>query len=173
MTILELVEAGYAWLCGHSTPLFLGSAALPAGGALLARIGKAGKTDADGRFIASAGITLAFVFSLAMLGILLAAHELLGVSFSQVDIRLLLAPLVCLGATLLGMRLVFPLSELGSVRTARDILYFVLVSVGLLWVLSTFRGWGVMFVGSLTQLVVLGVATLLFLRYLFQRAFRG
>jgi hypothetical protein len=41
-----------------------------------------------------------------------------------------------------------------------------------LWLLSKFRGWGVVFLGGLGSLLVIGVLALLLLRVLYRRTFK-
>jgi hypothetical protein len=69
----------------------------------------------------------------------------------------------------LGIRLIFPLSELGSAQTARDVFLFVVALLVVVWLFSKFRGWGIVFFGGLVQLLLVGVLLAFLLRYLFRR----
>jgi len=66
----------------------------------------------------------------------------------DINVLLLLAPLACVLVSVLGIRQVFPLSGLASVRTLGDVAGFAVACLVLLWVLSKFRGWGVVFLGG-------------------------
>lgn len=172
MTLQSALKDGYGWAIAHATLLLAVSLAWPIAGIVAARIGKAGKTDADGRFIASVVVGVAVVAALVALGGLFATASIMNLGLTQVDLRLLLAPPACALGSLLGIRLVFPLSELGSVRSLGDIAAFFAVCAAIGWLFSKFRGWGLYFVGSLGELLVFGGLGLLLLRRLYRRAFR-
>jgi hypothetical protein len=171
MTLNDLLVQAYLWCRDNASLILLGSVLLPLLGTLLARIGKGGKTDADGRLIASVVVAIALVAVLLEISCLLIARSLLDASLLDAPVALLIAPIVCLAGSLLGIRLVFPLNQLGSIRTMKDAGAFLAACLAVLWLLSTFRGWGIVFFGSLTQLVVIGLLGFFFLRYLYRRAF--
>ena len=77
-----------------------------------------------------------------------------------------------LAGCLLGIRMVFPLNELASVQTFTDMGLFVAACLFVLWLFSTFRGWGIVFLGDLGQLVIIGGLGYLVLRRLYRRAFK-
>ena len=89
----------------------------------------------------------------------------------EANVALLAAPVVCLGLCLAGVRLVFPLDELASVRTLREVGLFVLACAVVLWLFSKFRGWGIVFWGDLGQLALILVFGFVLLRRLYRRAF--
>lgn len=171
MTLNELLQGLYAWAVTQRFWILFVAVVLPAAGTLVARIGKAGKTDADGRVVASVvvGIGLAAVF-VEILGIFV-GHSLMGVSVLNADVALLAAPLLCLVLALAGIRWVFPLNELASVRTFYDVAAFVGACVAIIWLLSKFRGWGFIFFGSLAQFATIAVFAWVLLRRLYRRAF--
>jgi hypothetical protein len=172
MTLEQALTESYGWAEQHATLVFAVALAIPVLGTLLAWIGKGGRTDADGRFIASAVIGLATLAVVAeMVGVFIAGAAL-RVSLLDMNVLLLLAPVLCLVGSVLGIKLVFPLSELGSVRTLRDAGVFLLACAVGLWLLSTFRGWGVVFFGGLLQLLFIAALGWLLLRRLYRRAFR-
>jgi hypothetical protein len=169
MTLEELFPAAYAWADQHSIVLLTGSAAVPLIGTIAARIGKAGRTDADGRFIAS-GLVGASIL-LVMLEVCgLVIGRSVGANVGHANVQLLVAPLICLFGSLVGIRLVFPLNELGSVRTLFDVAAFALSGAGIVWFLSKFRGWGIVFFGSLFQLVAITVLVIVLMRRVYRRA---
>lgn len=63
MSLLELLEGPYSWLLAGRVAILWTAVLIPMAGTLLARIGKAGRSDADGRWIASTlvGVGLAAV----------------------------------------------------------------------------------------------------------------
>jgi len=109
------------------------------------------------------------------LALLLAGTLLAHVAFKQTlmdaNAWLLLVPLVGVLVSVLGIHRVFPLSELASVRTLRDLVGFAVACLWLLWLLSRFRGWGVAFLGGLGSLALIAALAALLLRVLFRRAF--
>ncbi len=173
MTLNQFLVAAYAWAVAQRTIILIVALAVPILGTLLARIGKAGKSDADGRFIASVVVGIGIVaVMLEMLAIAIGAG-VLGGSVLEGDVILLASPLLCLGLALLGIRLVFPLNQLASVRTAFDVGAFVLACAAVVWFFSKFRGWGLLFFGTITQLVLLLVLGFFLIRRLWRRAFGG
>ncbi len=171
MSLGELLASVYGWAQAHSVQILLAAFVVPVLGTIAAWIGRGGRTDRDGRAIASAlvGIGLG-VFALALVAALL-AHLFFGRSMLEAHVALLAAPVVCLGLCLAGVRLVFPLDELASVRTLRDVGLFVLACAIVLWLFSKFRGWGIVFWGDLGQLALILVFGFVLLRRLYRRAF--
>jgi hypothetical protein len=171
MTLNDLLLASYTWADRQATLIFAASLLLPVAGTLLAWIGKGGRTDRDGRFVASALVGFSFALVLFEAAAVFAARSALGASLLDANALLLAAPVICLAGSLLGIRAVFPLSELGSVRAMSDAAAFLAACAGALWLLSKFRGWGVLFLGSFVQLIVVGAVGLFFLWRLYRRAF--
>lgn len=173
MTLNQFLVAAYGWAVAQRMIILLVALGVPLVGTLLARIGKAGKSDADGRFIASVVVGFGIVaVILEMLAIAIGAG-VLGGSVLEGDFILLLSPIACLALSLLGIRLVFPLNQLASVRTAVDVGVFVLACAAVVWFFSKFRGWGLLFFGSVTQLALLLVLGYFLIRRLWRRAFGG
>ena len=171
MTLNELFIAAYGWVLAHQTGVLVGTVAVPVLGTLGALAGRGGNTDEDGRVIASAVAGFALVLLvLEALGIWV-AHSLLDKNILDAPIVVIGAPVACAGLCLMGIRWVFPLSELTSVKTFTDFAVFFVACLVLLWVLSKFRGWGVVFLGGILELGVILVVTGFFLRRLYRRAF--
>jgi hypothetical protein len=170
MTLHDFFLATYGWAALHAPEIFFGAVVVPLVGTILGRIGKAGRTDADGRWIASLVVAAGFLAVILEVIAVVIGVGILDNSLLDASAILLAAPLVCLAGCLLGVRLVFPLSELGSVRTVADLATFALGSAAVVWFFSQFRGWGILFVGSFLQLVVVGVLAFLLMRRLFRRA---
>ena len=170
MSLRELLAAAYQWAEAQALLIFLGAVIWAAAGTLLARLGKAGRSDRDGRLIAS--VVIGGAVALLVLAVLVGAlaHGVFHKSVFDGHVLLVLAPLVCLAGSVLGIRWVFPLNELATVQTLRDIGVFLLACAGGLWLLSTFRGWGLMFIGSLGEMLVIGTLGIALLRTLYRRA---
>ncbi len=171
MTLGELLARAYAWALTHREWILLAAVLLPVVGTVLARIGKAGKTDAEGRYIASVVVGVGLSAVIVEMLALVVARSALHRSLLEADVLLLVAPLVCLAGCLIGIRWVFPLSELASVRTFLDAGAFVLACLAVLWLFSKFRGWGFLFFGSIAELVAIVVFGYALLRRLYRRAF--
>ncbi|MGC4115493.1 MAG: hypothetical protein QM765_13000 [Myxococcales bacterium] len=171
MTLADFFGASYAWADANALFILAVAVLVPVAGTALAWLGKGGRTDSDGKLVASAVMGFALVGVLVELGAIFVARSALGVSLLSANLLLLVAPVVCLAGSVLGIRLVFPLSQLGSVKTATDLGLFLLACGGLLWVMSKFRGWSVVFFGSILQLLVIGALALFVLWRLYRRAF--
>jgi hypothetical protein len=171
MTLNELLVASQRWADEHAMALLAGSVLLPIVGTLLAWLGRGGKTDRDGRFIASALMGVGMLAVVAEVFVLLLARSIHGTSPMDVSLALLAAPVLILVLSVIGIRLVFPLSELASVRSALDLLAFAVCCGAVAWIFSTFRGWGVVFFGSITQLAVVTAIAAFFVRRMFRRTF--
>lgn len=170
MTVNELLFQSYGW-ADQNADLILGASVLfPIAGTTAARIGKGGKTDADGRLIASAVMGVALLAVALEVFVLFIARAVGGMSPLDANVALLLAPVLALGGSIFGIRMVFPLSELGSVRTAADLFIFLLACGALGWFFSKFNGWGIYFVGSFMQLIVVLAVALFFIWRLWRRA---
>ena len=171
MTLNELLFETYGWADRHAASILGLSLLLPALGTGLSWIGKGGKTDQDGRLIASAFIGVSLLAVTLEVFFLFLARTLHNASPLDANVALLLAPIISLVGCVAGIRMVFPLSELGSVRTAADLGAFLLCCAAIAWFFSKFRGWSLIFFGSFTQLVVVLAIAVFFMRRLYRRAF--
>lgn len=170
MPLREIFATLYLWADAHAVAILLATLAWGLGGALLARIGKAGSSDRDGRAIASVvigGAVLVFVMAVMALAV---AQVGFNKGVLDANVLLLAAPVLCVLASVVGIHWVFPLSELATVRTLRDVAVFVIACAAGLWLLSKFRGWGVVFLGGLGDIVVIGAMAAALLRVLYRRA---
>lgn len=171
MTLKELLQEMYAWALANRGWILLGAVLVPVLGTLLTRAGKAGKTDAEGRSIASVVVGVGLLAVIVEVLAMFLARSVLGQSVLDGNVLLLAAPLLCLAGCLAGIRWVFPLSELASVRTFLDVGAFVAACLGAVWLFSKFRGWGLLFFGDIGQLAALLVFGYFLLRRLYRRAF--
>ena len=171
MSLGELLALAYGWADAHAPQILLAAVAVPLLGTLAAWIGRGGRTDRDGRAIASVLVGFGLAVLLLGLAAALVAHLAFDRSVLEADVALLAAPPVCLALCLAGVRLVFPLAELGSVRTMRDVGLFVVACGVVLWLFSKFRGWGIVFWGDLVQLALILVFGYVLLRRLYRQVF--
>lgn len=153
----------YGWAAARSALLFAIACALPLLGTLAAWIGKGGQTDRDGRMIANGLLVFSLGLMLFELLGLLVAHLTLergGKWIMEVDALLLAAPPACLALSLIGIRQVFPLGQLETIRRLSSFGMLALIVLFLLWLAGRFR-WGVIFYAHFAWLLVMcGVAAL-------------
>ena len=169
MTANELFESSYGWLESHAGTILWISILLPILGAGSAKLAKGGKTDADGKLIANILVSSGIAFFVVEFAMMIFAGSVLNKNVLESNAILLIAPMLYLGIGIAAIRWVFPLNQLGSVRQATDIGAFLLVCWGIVWLFGKFR-WGIIFFGSLVQLVlILGIAAF-FVRRLYKRA---
>jgi hypothetical protein len=170
MTLRDALLDAYAWSVVHATVILIAAVAVPAAGALAAEIGKGGRTDADGKVIASIVVGIGALSMVLAMVALHFAHSNFESGLLDADWRLALAPIACLGCSLVAVRWVFPLSELAG---ARSVGYLVVVFGGC-WLLikffSMFEGWHITIWGSLFQLVLVLAAACYGLWRMFKRA---
>jgi hypothetical protein len=171
MSVVEVLTSLYHWADAHAGIFLAASLALPALGTLLAWLGKLGRSDRDGRWLASALIGVAIGAVVLEALALLVARYAVGASLLEADAALLAAPVVCLSASIAGIRLLFPIGQLASVRSAADVGLFLLAGVAALWLLSKFRGWGFVFLGWTGDFFVIVALAAVLLRRLHRRAF--
>lgn len=171
MTVEDLLQSMYIACQDNGNALLAGALAIPLVGTLLAWIGRGGKTDADGKIVASVLVGLGIVAVVVELVAIALGVGVLGRSLLEADPRLLAAPLILLIGCVLGVRLVFPLNELGSVRTARDLGLLVGTCAAILWFFSKFEGWHIVIFGHFTELIVVLIITAVFVTRVFRRVF--
>jgi len=171
MTVAETLTDLYRTLESAAVPIFAACAAVPIGGTLAAWIGRGGRTDRDGRFFANMVIGFGLLVFVLEVLVLLVARWAFDASVLDANVFLLIGPVLALVLGLLGVRLVFPLSALGSARTARSALLLVGLTIVIIWLLGQFRGWGVVFVGGIAQLGLLLALGWLLLRGLAKKTF--
>lgn len=171
MSLRDLLGTIYVAAEAHALAVFMLSVLWAVLGTLLARVGKGGRSDRDGRAIASTVVGGAVLWLVLATLAAAIAHAAFKKSPLDAHILLLAAPLLCLALSVIGVRWVFPLSELASVQTLRDVGLFLLACAAGLWLLSKFRGWGIAFLGGLGDLLVIGALAIALLRILYARAF--
>ena len=172
MTGNELLSGLYAWLDAMALPALALGFAIPVLGTGLAWVGKLGDSEADGRLIANLFIGLALILVLLEVAAIAVAVSVLDADPLQADIALLAAPVVAVVGSILGIGRVFPLNQLASWRSFTDIGAFILGCAVVLWLFSKFRGWGIIFLGGIPQLVIIAVLVFFVLKRLYARAFR-
>jgi hypothetical protein len=172
MTLDEALHEAYRWGDENAALIFLASVGLPLVGALAALVGKGGKSDQDGRVIASLVLGAAMLLVGLEVAACLAATKLADLRLLDANALLLLSPLACLATAVIGLRKVFPLTQLGSMRTAIDLGVFFAAAAGAAWLISRFH-WGVLFRGSVAQLAVVVALAVVVLIRLWRRATRS
>ncbi len=171
MSVYDVFESLYVWAAANALWFMVAAVAIPSVGTVVAWIGRGGKTDADGRFTASIVVGVGLCAVIVEVIAIVIVRSMLEIDVLQGDIVLLAAPIVCLVGGIVGIRMVFPLNELASVRSFIDIGVFVLVCLVVVWLFGKFRGWGIIFWGGITQLLVIGALLYFLLRRLYRRAF--
>ena len=169
MTLEATLVGLYSWLDTHAVVIAAGLVFATILGVTGAWVGRAGKSDRDGRWVANATLGLGFsAFVIEVIGLVIANWGFQK-GLLDANLWLLMAPVVGLGLSLSGIRLIYPLAELGSATTARDIGLFVLALFFLFWIFSEFRGWGIVFFGGLVQMLLIGLLLAGLVRYLYRR----
>ncbi len=173
LTLRGIFEGAYGFAEANAALVFGLSLLVPIVGIVMAWIGRGGRTDEDGRLFADIFIFVAVVqFVIAMI------VGYVGVAFLErslwdTDVLLLAAPWIWLVLSIVGLRQIFPLSELASWRSSMDVAGFFAVCAAFIWFLSMFRGWGILFIGSLIELLIILALAGFLIRQLFVRAFRA
>lgn len=171
MTLEDFFVTVYKGLLENKGVITFALVAVPVVGTLGAWIGKSGKTEKDGIFLANLVIWIATgVFAFSVIAALI-GMSVMGKSLLQGDLVLLCAPIVCVTGTYYGIRKIFPLGELSSAHTLKDVGIFLIGCLAVWFIFKTFRGWGIIFFGSVFQLVAWLVAGYWLMRRLAKRAF--
>ncbi len=173
VTPREVFEGLYRLAESNPATIFLIAVLVPSVGVTLALVGRGGRTDEDGRVIANVLVLVAVIQFVVAMVVGYVGVAFLERSLFDADFLLLAAPWVWLVLTLGGVRRVFPLNDLASWHSVRDVAGFFAVCAAFVWFLSMFRGWGIFFIGSLVELLIIVVLGGLLIRQLFLRAFRG
>jgi len=162
------------WGREHGTLIFLIFCAIPVLGTIASWIGKGGKTDADGKLFANLCIGFSILAVLGELITLVVVHNFIAQGdpswIGEAPVLLALGPPVCLAGCILGIRMVFPLNELATVKTFFDVVAFMAAMVVVWFLLSKFHGWGVIFFGGIFQLLLIFVVGGFIIRRLWRRA---
>jgi len=173
LTLRQIFEGAFALAESNAALIFGLSLLVPIVGITMAWIGRGGRTDEDGRAFANI-----FVFVAALQFVLAMIIGYVGIAFLDrslwdTNLLLLAAPWIWFILSIGGLRQIFPLSELTSWRSVLDVAGFFAICAALVWFLSMFRGWGIFFIGSLLELLIILVLAVLLVRQLFLRAFRA
>ena len=160
--LYDAAAAQGAWLLGASV-------VIPLLGTLAAWIGRGGRTDQDGRAIAN-GLLLT-AMSVFILGLLAATVwiAILDRSLLQLSWQLVLGPPLWFGLTLASVHRVFDLRELRAGQLLRDAGLLLALVAAVLWFFAQFRGWGVVFLGGISQLILIIAAIIWYGRRLLER----
>ncbi|MBU61204.1 MAG: hypothetical protein CMI26_01725 [Opitutae bacterium] len=170
MTLEDFFATVYKGLLENKGLITTALVSIPVVGTLGTWIGKRGKTEKDGIFLANLVIWIATgVFAFAVIVALIGMS--MEKSLLQGDFMLLCAPIACVTGTFFGIRKIFPLGELSSTHTLKDIGIFLIGCLVVWFIFKTFRGWGILFFGSVIQLVLWLTAGYWLMRRMAKRAF--
>ena len=172
LTFRQIFEGAFAFGESNAALIFGLSSLVPVVGIALAWIGRGGRTDEDGRAFANIFVFVAVVQFVVAVILGYVGVAFLDRSLWDTDLLLLAAPWIWLILSIVGLRRIFPLSELTTWRSVLDVAGFVAVCAALVWFLSMFRGWGIFFIGSLVELLIILALAIVLIRQLFRRAFR-
>ena len=171
MSIAELLALAHAGALAHARTLLAVCLLTPAVITLLAWACNAQRQRRVAHLIANIGLSLAFTaLALEVLAIAI-ARVVFDAHIGDASAILLLAPIAFVGATVVGVHMVFPLKQLAAWRTLVDVGWFSLAAAALLWIMSQFRGWGILFGGNLIELALIMIAALWLIRRLYRRVF--
>jgi len=165
MTLEEAFRVAHSWLMGHGLDLLCCSLTFVVACTLASYLARGGGSGAASRFFANAVLTVTLVEAAAVAVYAVLAGSVLGSSLLTLDASFVASPIVSLALALAGLRLFVPVGRLAVARLARDLAAFGLVCAALVWVGSRFRGWGVVFIGSIFELLtIVALAFLLLAR---------
>lgn len=174
MTAAQLFPSLYHWADQQALTLLVGSFLLPMGLALLiALLYRGSQRDRDQRLAERlADFLVLSAVAIVVIGLLcvVIAQWAFDASLWQANLLLLASPLVYLATAVFGIRRALPLNRLASVRTLKDVGLFLLACLLVIWLLSQFRGWGILFLGGTLQLLLIGAGLYWLLRRLWLQA---
>ena len=128
MTLNDLVTGLYVWFEARALMVLAAGVLIPVVGTAMAWIGKKGKSQADGRFLAN--LFVGFSLAAVMLEVFVIAFAVgvMGADPLRANVALLAAPIVCLVGCVFGIGKVYPVNRLTSMRTFTDIAFFLAAS---------------------------------------------
>lgn len=173
MTIGELVLGPHAWAAEHTAQVLVASTVYPILATVIAWLGRGGRTDRDGVLAADAALWGAALVMAAGTVWFLAVQSVLERRFIDMELALLVAPLVCFVGTWFGVTRVFPFGRLRFGAVMRDLAGFLVACAIAYWFLGQFRGWGIVFFGGIFQLLVFAALGVAFVAVLARRLFRS
>lgn len=172
MTVEQLLVTPYLWSASHAELVLMIAIGFPVTATLLALLLRGGRTDTDGLLIADLAAGLALL-TFAVTSVLYAAASIaLDVSILQMQVGVLLGPLLCALGTVFGVSRIFSLQRLYTVGLLRDAVFFLLSLWAARWFMGKFWGWGIVFFGSSAQILVFLLFGFGCLVFLFRRVFR-
>ncbi|HEX9887267.1 MAG TPA: hypothetical protein VGA70_12305 [Longimicrobiales bacterium] len=172
LTLREIFLGVFAFAEAHAALYFALAVAVPLLGTLAAWMGRGGKTERDGILYANLVVIVAvaqFVLAMVVGSI---GMVFLERSLWDAHVLVVLAPGLWLVLSVFLVRRVFPLSQLATWRSVVEAGQFFVACAVLVWLFSQFRGWGILFFGSLLQLLIVLALAGVVLNRLFVRAFR-
>lgn len=173
MTSAQLALALYGWLANYAPEVFAMCIGVPlVGVSLCALMRQSRRRGTRGQWLGNATLWCAVgVLALALVLVAL-ARALLDVDLTRAPLLLLAGPPVGAVIAIVGMHWTYPLNQLAAWRTLTDIGWFVLASSAVIWLVSQFRGWGILFGASVLELAAIAIFVAWLLRRLYRRALR-
>lgn len=172
MTVEELLIEPYLWSASHAELVLAIAIGFPVVATILSLLFRGGRTDADGLFIADAAAGLAMLTFAVTSVIFTAASLALDVSILQMQVGVLLSPLICALGTVFGVSRVFSLKRLYTIGLLQDTVLFLLALWAARWFMGKFWGWGIFFFGGATQILFFLIFGFCGLVFLFRRILR-
>jgi hypothetical protein len=171
MTIAELARSVYQSLITWQQPILMAFLLLPVLATALAWLCKRLRAHARGARLASLTISVVVLALVVEVALLLVARAVFNADLTAAPVLLIIGPPLAAIGAVSGIHCVYPLNKLAAWRSLTDIGWFVVAVVAMFWLMSKFRGWGVIFAGSLLELVILGAFAYWLVRRLYRRAF--
>ena len=171
MTIAELARTLVDWLVAHQHTILLVYLVAPLVATAVIWMCKRARAHATGTRFASITIVLVVVSIVLEALVLAVARGFFDADLTATPVLLVIGPPLAAVVAISGIHCVYPLTQLAAWRSLTDIGWFVLAAAVLFWLVTKFRGWGIIFAGSLLELLVLCGLAYWLLRRLFKRAF--
>ena len=173
MTAADLALSLYRWLDTYAPEVFVVCVSVPLiGVGLCALMRQARRRGSRGQWLGN--LTLWCAVGLLVLEVVFVAlaRAMFEADLQRAPLLLLAGPPVGAVVAVVGMHWLYPLNQLAAWRTLTDVGWFVLACAAVIWLVSQFRGWGILFGGSLLELAAIIIFVGWLLRRLYRRAFR-
>lgn len=169
----DLAQAFYLWLDANAVVVFGLCAGIPAAAVVLCAVTRrAQRRGSGGHWLANVTLWSSLGLLVLELVCIAIARAIFDVALADAPVLLLAGPPVGAVVAVIGIHWVYPLNQLAAWRTLTDIGWFVLACGVVIWLVSQFRGWGILFGGSLLELIAIAAFVVWLLRRLYRRAFK-
>lgn len=173
VSFTELAYGLYFWLAANALVVFGLCVAVPCAAALICALTrKTHRRGAGAHWLANLTLWSALGLLVLELVCVALARAIFDVALADAPLLLLAGPPVGAVVAVVGIHWVYPLNQLAAWRTLTDVGWFVLACGIVIWLVSQFRGWGILFGGSLLELLAIAAFVIWLLRRLYRRAFK-